>query len=201
MKIRDKVGKTLSEGWNDPAEIRKVINILPGHKYLNRREQIQRKILYIEKHLPELQEVSRKKGQESRKILDVSCGAGTLIEVFNALGHRAQGTERPATPFKGLHRSQGIKVSYFDSACIPFPFKDTSFDVVTCIGAINFYKPIPMWPYIVGDFFRLSREIVLVHANIDIVWNTNKGFLTRLSPPKGWELEIAIDGLFKWRKR
>jgi ubiquinone/menaquinone biosynthesis C-methylase UbiE len=131
------------------------------------------------------------------KVLDVSTGTGVMVELMNDLGHAAQGTEKPDTPYKVFHKSQKIDVVYHDSMETPFPFKKNEFDLVTCISSFNFY-PEDLYEKILKELFRIAKKTVLLLLTKGEALDRNIDLFN--SPVAGWTLTVQKNSYYRWDK-
>lgn len=75
-------------------------------------------------------------------VLDVGCGAGALVVSMTELGHRVHGVDispgmvEKAREYSGEH---GVKPENIQTAAVEsLPFDDSAFDVVTCVGVLEY---------------------------------------------------------------
>ena len=179
MGIIDALGRK----WNRKID---TSGLDEGHlKMTDRPEQITRKNELVEKFLKEYM-----KGGGS--VLDISCGAGVFLEVMRYYGNQIYGTSIDMFEFKD---SQDVPHMQLDSNNVPYPFKDKTFDLVTCFGSMKKYDEAKMQD-IFNEFFRIARKHVLLKLN-SIGWvDQHEDMLS--NPPDGWKIEVAGDTLWKY---
>jgi ubiquinone/menaquinone biosynthesis C-methylase UbiE len=85
---------------------------------------------------------------------------------------------------------------YFDASNLPYPFADKSFDLVSCISSIVYYKVD--WNLVLDEFFRIARETVIIVVNHGEIWESKRHFIDNYIPPDGWELSYQVRSTFKW---
>ena len=73
-----------------------------------------------------------------KEVLDVGCGAGTLLQMFNERGANCFGID-VAPVFVELARSRGLQVS--EASMHDLPFGDETFDVVVSNYVLNYLPP------------------------------------------------------------
>lgn len=73
-----------------------------------------------------------------KKILDMGCGYGDYVALFNGMGHSAVGTitERNADDFIFVMNELDIPHVIHDATSSPLPFPDNSFDVVWSVNVL-----------------------------------------------------------------
>ena len=194
--ILNKIGRE----WKDPNVYNKLeeaglfenSNPKAGGKYFDRASWIDHKIYHILWSLPEYT------SYKNQSVLDFSTGGGSMLEVMRFLSHDVQGTDSPKCKYKAMTDSQDLKVSYFDGSLLPYPFENESFDLVTCLHAINFYSCD--WKLVIDEFLRIARKTVLVVVNVNDKgqYEQNKQFLDSYCPD-GWKVQIK-DSTYKWEK-
>lgn len=93
-----------------------------------------------------------------RQILDVACGPGNYVGRFarNLTGDgRAVGVDfSPAMLSRATHTNVGDRIAYLRADGHALPFRDSSFDVVTCLAAL----------YLIPDPLPVIDEMVRVTA-------------------------------------
>jgi ubiquinone/menaquinone biosynthesis C-methylase UbiE len=85
---------------------------------------------------------------------------------------------------------------YFNASNLPYPFEDKSFDLVSCISSLIYYKVD--WNLVLDEFFRIARETVLIVVNHGEIWDNKRHFIDNYILPDGWELNYQIRSTFKW---
>jgi len=160
------------------------------YRYYNRLSFIGDKHAQLDKHFPEL-----KKG--GKKVLDVSCGTGVLLEILNYYGNETTGIEWAGSIFRNVLDTQGIDWIKHDCSKVPYPFPDKSFDYVICIAAIDQYR-VP-WAPIVQEFMRLAKEVVFVLPNRGQTLEDNRQALNHCALP-GWGQSCNED-TYTWTYR
>lgn len=88
-----------------------------------------------------------------KEILDVGCGAGTLIQMFNEQGAKCSGID-VASVFVELAHSRGLDVTEASMHDLPLP--DESFDAVVSNYALN-YLPAEGQQLTLQEKFRVLR--------------------------------------------
>jgi len=75
------------------------------------------------------------------KILDVGCGTGAYDRKLASMGHEVIGIDYSEHVVrKAVEKSKGRDIQYLISAVPYLPFKDCSFDLVVCIGVLQYVK-------------------------------------------------------------
>jgi len=145
--------------WNNPDLVETAL-INSDHKYRDRQRCYNSKMKLVNEFMPFLI-------TEKYKILDISCGNGLFVEMLQDLGHDAEGSEATRSLYVPFHYSQGIKCKYFDASQDMYPYKNKEFDIVTCIGAMNLYKPKEQWVKCADEMLRIAKKAVYIFFNID----------------------------------
>jgi len=175
--------KELGANWN-----RKVDTSGFDDSYLkmtDRPEQLTRKNELVRKFLPEYM-------QGGSVVLDISCGAGVFLEIMRHYGNVIYGTSVDMFDFKD---SQDVPHMPHDSNNVPFPFRDKTFDLVTCFGSMAKYDEAKL-PAIFAEFFRLARRTVLLKLN-SFGWVDKHDDLLQ-SPPDGWSVQVIGETMWKY---
>lgn len=173
----------LGSEWNVPVP--------PGRyhaKMYQRADRLRGKLRVVGEYLEEYR-------AGGASVLDFSCGSGALLEILRCYGNEIFGTDVQYFEFL---ESQKIPYRRVDGRCLPYPFGDRTFDLVTCIGSIQTYR-LP-WRDVITDFCRVARRNVLLIANSGDVFDANKDDLIEWAPP-GWELELQYRTAFRWASR
>jgi SAM-dependent methyltransferase len=165
----------LGRNWKEPP---KVHDRLPA---------LERKYDLIEKFLPEY-----KAGGKS--VLDLSCGNGALLEILRHYGNEVAGSE---VEYFLYLKSQAIPFVRHDCAVFPYPFEDQSFDLVSCIGSISFYRS-ECAPVLL-ELFRIARKTVFVLVNTGEYLDTYGPELQAFCPD-GWRKTLNAGSVYKWEK-
>ena len=118
------------------------------------------------------------------------------LEVMRYLGHRIHGTDAPTCKYIPFHESQEIPVTYFNASEPHYPFKNKSYDLVSSVSAMNFYRCD--WDKVLDEFFRIARETVFVLVNLGTDWEEKRHFIDNYIPPKGWRVQYSFRSTFKW---
>lgn len=197
------IEKTIGEYWGDSEIELKLRNAgLPdNHKYLDRMDWMERKVRLVHQLLPEYEYMIKNGSKSSKSVLDLSTGNGIFLEIMRYLGHNICGTDSPKCKYTAFHKSQEIPMLYFDGSVLPYPVKDQSYDLVSCVSAINFYKTD--WRLILNEFFRIARQTVLLVVNrvtdrSEEMWLQYKPILDSYTPPPGWKLQYQFHSTYKW---
>jgi len=98
------------------------------------------------------------------KILDLSCGSGKFLNGLRRKGHKIVGADFSRRPI------YNIPYVYFDGRDLPFPFRDKSFDLVTCmlsigqyIGGVKLTKDgVGKLNDVLSEIFRIARKDVFI---------------------------------------
>ncbi len=189
--ILDLVGVT----WK--SEIKR-LPLAKTDKTWNRERMIKSYIRFLNTYAPELLK------EKGKIILDVSTGAGILLEVLRALDHGVIGTEKPDTLYRGMHRAANLWIQYHDSTSrdaekkIKFPFDEREFHYVFCLDAMNFY-PIQVWREIIQEFMRMATQTVIVGFIYDGYFQAN-GWEIRDWSFEGYKLTLNHTTVFRWDK-
>jgi len=196
--------------WDD-IDISK-LNIDPKHKFLNRDRTIPINITRLYSWIPEHL-------KEDKKILDVSCGSGASLEVIRCSGADGTGlefspkskTEEALHPdyykdvnsysnYEPLLRSQNLNYVIHDCSKVPYPFEDSSFDVVLNYGAITFYGDPDYWTTILDEFKRLSKDVIVVGVNVGWKWDIGEAIIDEWSKKQDdLELIAKYRSTYKWK--
>lgn len=161
-------------------------------KFFAREPRIKYGEYLISSCLPEC-----KKGGFS--ILDVSCGNGVFLELLRTYRNQIYGTEVDKK-YEEMLKSQNIPWKQWDSTILPFPFPDNTFDIVTCIGSINFYKPYSLWGSIVKDFMRMGKKKVVVSIDTSSPKHYKEREYLNSLKENGWEIvESKPKYIFIWK--
>ncbi len=141
-----------------------------------------------------------------RRFMDVSCGNGASMEILKYYGHEVMGLDfSPGYPpgdwmYRPLIESQKLPCVVHDMHKLPMPFADKEFDVLINYAAMNFYKPSTIWPEVLNEFARITRECLFVVINDDQFYEEGRRFVESWSPP-GFMLARRHNSYFKWIKR
>lgn len=198
------IEKSIGTTWTD-ADIEsrlRDVGLPDDHKYLDRMDWLGRKVRLVHQLLPEYEYyVKNGKPTSGKSVLDLSTGNGVFLEVMRYLGHNIKGTDSPRCKYTPFHKSQEIPMLYFDGSELPYPIKDHSYDLVSCVSAINFYNND--WRLILDEFFRISKQTVLLIVNrvtnrSEDLWLHNKPLLDNYTPPPGWKLQYQFLSTYKW---
>ena len=152
----------ISFEWNKPDLVETAL-ISSDHKYRDRERCYNGKIKLVNEFMPFLKE-------EKLKILDISCGNGVFVEMLQDWGHEVEGSEAIRSLYVPFHISQGIKCKYFNAAQDMYPYQNKEFDIVTCIGAMNLYKPKELWAKCADEMLRIAKKSVYIFFNIDSLY-------------------------------
>jgi len=75
------------------------------------------------------------------KILDIGCGTGAYDRMLANMGHEVIGVDYSEyVVHKAIEKSKGENIQYMISAGHYLPFKEGSFDVVACIGVLQYVE-------------------------------------------------------------
>lgn len=75
------------------------------------------------------------------RILDVGCGTGAYDRVLANMGHEVIGIDYSEYAiYKAVEKSKGKDIQYLISAVPYLPFKNESFDLVICIGVLQYVE-------------------------------------------------------------
>lgn len=76
------------------------------------------------------------KGISGKKVLDVGCGEGSLLDILQRLGNEVSGIDISES---GVVKTQAksIRCELVDISNERFPYKDSEFDIVTCLETIE----------------------------------------------------------------
>ena len=78
---------------------------------------------------------------EKLKILDIGSGTGAYDRVLANMGHEVIGVDySECVVHKAVEKSKSENIQYLISAVPYLPFKDSSFDVVVCIGVLQYVE-------------------------------------------------------------
>jgi 2-polyprenyl-3-methyl-5-hydroxy-6-metoxy-1,4-benzoquinol methylase len=146
---------------------------------------------------------------EGKRLLDVACGAGgPALRIAAVSGCTVAGVdihEAALETAQALAKERGLAARaefHAADATLGLPFSDASFDVITCIDALNHF---PQRPKMLTEWVRLLKPggrllftdpIVMTGplANAEIALRTSAGFYL-IVPPGYDELAIAESGL------
>jgi len=98
------------------------------------------------------------------KILDVGCGRGEHIEIFNKLGFDAYGVD-----MEGVAKEKGLKVEIVDLEKENLPYPDNYFDFLMCKSAIEHIRNVH---HLLAEIYRVLKpggKIVIMTAD----WKAN----------------------------
>ena len=85
-----------------------------------------------------LEEISTNKRS---KILDIGCGSGAYDRMLANMGHEVIGVDYSEyVVHKAVEKSKRENIQYLISAVPYLPFKDTYFDLVACIGVLQYVE-------------------------------------------------------------
>ena len=75
------------------------------------------------------------------KILDIGCGTGAYDRMLANINHEVIGIDYSEyVVLKAVEKSKGENIQYLISAVPYLPFKDSSFDIIVCIGVLQYVK-------------------------------------------------------------
>ena len=154
----------------------------------DRPVQIKRKTRFIERYLKEYI------GGSNSSVLDIGCGAGTHLECMRHFGHEIMGTELGRFSFL---ESQDIPHINHDCHDMPYPFKDSSYGLVTCMGVLGQLSD-PIVPDVFKEFFRISSDTVLIRVNSTEIMGRFSTIFDH--PPSGWKQIFNDRIVVKYRK-
>jgi len=185
-KYMGKFLKALGGKWNKPE----ALSSYHRSKYMHRAKVLRRRANFIILHLPEYE-----KG--GYKVLDISCGSGAFLETMRYFGNEVYGTDVGYFPFL---ESQNIPYCFMDCTVFPYPFDSNSFDLVSCIGSMTFYRPFDkVWPRALSEFARIAKKTIFVTINVGS--NCDEySYLIDEWKDKEWELMEKDGSFYKWER-
>jgi len=192
--------KDLLGDWNDKDVVEKFCKIGSGkyHKFLDRNRTIKSNWSRLHHYAKNIL-LSKK----PMKILDVGCGNGATMEIFRFYGHEVCGIDytggfedKGTWRYEPLIKSQNLSVKWHSGSDIPYPFADNEFDLVICWGTITFFKPISIWPNVMDEFARLSKNTILLGVNAGTSYDAGKKYLDSWSSKK---FKLAFNEGYRYR--
>ena len=130
--------------WHEIAK-----NLPARDGYANLEVATAKKLDYVRKYLPELEEPHPK-----QLVLDVGCGPGTFLHVVQTMGHMGVGILSPSANGKEGYadacRYFGVQVGWCHWGLDDPPFRLGDFDVVNGEGMLSM-NPVELWPKMFAD--------------------------------------------------
>lgn len=190
--------KKLLGSWNDGSEIENFRGS-KDHKFLNRDRTIKSNWVRLHTYASEIL-----LNENKMKILDIGSGNGSTLEIFRYYGHDVIGMDyspglidENTWLYEPMFKSQNLHGVIHSGSDLPYPFQDKEFDLVICWGAITFFKPVETWPSIMNEFARLSKNTILVGANVGSVYELGKIHLDNWSHNE-FSNVMKKGSLYKW---
>ena len=81
-----------------------------------------------------------KKHFNPTKVLDIGCAKGFLVKAFHDLGVQAEGTDISEYAIKLAPKQVRKNLHIVDSDLEPLPFPNNSFDLIICMGTLEYMK-------------------------------------------------------------
>jgi len=131
------------------------------------------------------------------KVIDFSCGCGVLLEILHHCGCSVQGTEPPGSLYSVYLNALQIPFTTLDGNILPYPFKNSSFDYVTQVNALDFLEPT-LWPSILREYTRIARKMIYIRVNPENIFDQNRHFLDDFKA-EGWSLVLQKKSHYKWK--
>ncbi len=168
--------EALGKGWQKPIKMHDRV------RHLNSKYSL------ISKFLPDYIE-------GGKSVIDISTGNGAFIEIMRHYGNEVMGVEHYYFDYL---RSQDLPFVEHDCNKLPYPFKDASYDLVSCIGSITFYDA--KWIYVLDEFFRIARRDVFLIVNSGEP-RDRMGYKLDNYVKEGWQrVPIDDDAVFHWTR-
>jgi SAM-dependent methyltransferase len=132
--------------------------------------------------------------QPGERLLDVACGAGLLLRAARERGVRAIGVDLSRVA-AGMVRSVAAGAHAGVGNAELLPFRDESFDCITCIGSLE--RMIDRQA-VLGEMQRVARPgarfCIMVRNSRTLKWKVNADFLGRRNVAGHQD----ADGLEQW---
>ena len=128
--------------------------------------------------------------------VDFSCGNGAFLEALRHHGLDVLGVDVQYFEFLD---SQGVPYIHHDCRILPYPLEDRSQDIVTCHGAITFYRGTD-WTDVLDEFGRIARRCIVITPNSGEVLDENRHKLNDWCPSE-WKRVTSGPTWWKWRAR
>jgi ubiquinone/menaquinone biosynthesis C-methylase UbiE len=136
----------------------------------------------------------------NKKIIDISSGTGTMLEVMKYYNHEVMGVDYTHSQNDYIYQdfliSQNIPYIIHDCSKLPYPFEDKQFDVLINWGAFHFYKPMDNWVNIIKEFMRITKETIIVLVNHGPLLEKGRHYF--MQQFDGWKLNKNDDNFYKW---
>ncbi|MBI4713530.1 MAG: class I SAM-dependent methyltransferase [Planctomycetes bacterium] len=116
--------------------------------------------------------VIRQSGSVVESLLDIPCGTGRIFETLLSKGVRPVGADISLEMMKASREKVSdnhIPLVQCDATAIPF--KDGSFDVVTCLRFLTMYVPPEVRHLIFKEMGRVSRGWVIIECRHNSRWS------------------------------
>ena len=144
-----------------------------------------------------------------QRILDVSCGAGTLVHLARLAGLRATGVDFARSAIEA-GQAAGRRGDFVVGDAEALPFADESFDRVTNLGSVEHYEHPERG---VAEMARVlqpgGRAVILVpnsfgYQHVLYAWRHGRVYddgqpLQRYGAQSDWRALIESNGLQVWR--
>jgi 2-polyprenyl-3-methyl-5-hydroxy-6-metoxy-1,4-benzoquinol methylase len=98
-------------------------------------------------------------GQFTGKVLDFGCGKGALVDYLQNRSIAAEGIEIDRPPIRDAIPSHLRRQIRLYEGNLPLPYKDASFDHVTCVEVL---EHIHSWRPVLHELARVARTSVLL---------------------------------------
>lgn len=185
FKENKKLIKALGGRWKKPKLLKDYLK----SKYYNRSRYITKKNELIVEFLSEYM-------SGGSKVIDISCANGVFLEVMRYYGNEILGTDVNYFPFL---QSQNIPYQFLDCVEFPYALEDNSFDLISCLGSITFYRPFTIWTGVMNEFARIAKKTIFISVNVGIPFD-EFGHLLDNWKYKGWKRVLKREFYYKWEK-